>query len=103
MQGGKRVLKRDFKQKREANWEEHPNRAQNWGELELKNPDFEEYYKAQACDLRLVPASIPCKTMMLFTITSCAAFHCYILCWTSKPALSTYIAPSSLAGLHGTI
>ena len=53
VQGGKRVLKRDFKQKREANWEEQPNRAQNWGELELKNPDFEEYYKAQACDLRL--------------------------------------------------
>ena len=45
------MLKRDFKQKREANWEEQPNRAQNWGELELKNPDFEEYYKAQACCL----------------------------------------------------
>lgn len=42
------MLKRDFKQKRDANWEGEPNRAQNWGEIELKNPDFEQYYKAQA-------------------------------------------------------
>jgi hypothetical protein len=51
LQGRKRVLKRDFKQKRDADWEEQPNRAQNWGSQELTNPAFNEYYKAQ------VPAS----------------------------------------------
>ena len=71
MQGGKRVLKRDFKQKRDANWEEQPNRAQNWGELELKNPDFEEYYKAQACDQRLPQASYSRHTYRAPQAPSC--------------------------------